>query len=285
MSQPLWFITGVSNGFGHILTLRALRAGHRVVGTVRSKTRYPESISQIEEAGGQIIEMDMTESQESIKQKVKSVGPIDYLVNNAGYSIFCCLEQITEKEMTQQITTNVFGAVYVMQGALEGGMRERRSGLIINISSIAAKDPLPTNALYAASKAALEAISESLQKEVADLGVSILIVNPGSFRTNFLSDMQFSANPLPEEYKSGAVGQMMGKFSTSHGKQPGDPEKAVERIFEIVNGGEGLAAGLKGKVSRLVLGEDAFVRMRGTYERLGNDLELGERVALSTGFE
>lgn len=94
-SQPVWFITGVSNGFGLLLTLRALKAGHRVVGTMRNKAKHAKSVQQIEAAGGEIIEMDMTESQESIHKKVKAIGPIDYVVNNAGYSIFCCLEQIT----------------------------------------------------------------------------------------------------------------------------------------------------------------------------------------------
>lgn len=94
MSQPVWFITGVSNGFGLLLTLRALKAGHRVVGTLRNKTKHTGAVQQIEAAGGEVIEMDMTESQESIHNKVKSVGRIDYLVNNAAYAIFCCLEQM-----------------------------------------------------------------------------------------------------------------------------------------------------------------------------------------------
>ena len=94
MSQPVWFITGVSNGFGLLLTLRALKAGHKVVGTLRNKTSRTDVVRQIESAGGQVIEMDMTESQESIQQKVKSVGRIDYLINNAGYAIFGCLEQL-----------------------------------------------------------------------------------------------------------------------------------------------------------------------------------------------
>ncbi|KAI0397597.1 putative short-chain dehydrogenase [Xylariaceae sp. FL0594] len=297
-TQPVWFITGVSNGFGHLLALRALRAGHRVVGTMRNKAGRgrAEAVRRIEDAGGEVLEMDMTESRESIHEKVKSVGKIDYVVNNAGYSIFCCLEQITEQELNTQISTNVFGPVYMMQAALEG-MRTRRSGLIINISSIAAKDPLPTNTMYAASKAALEAISESLQREVAGLGISVAIVNPGAFRTNFLGDMRFSSSPLPDEYKSGVVGEMLDKFVGAAGKQPGDPDKAVERIFEFATG-TGLAGELmkrqkerkkgyeggSGSVLRLVLGEDAFKRMRLSNERFVADYTAGEEVALSTAF-
>ncbi|KAI1162767.1 putative short-chain dehydrogenase [Nemania serpens] len=283
MSQPVWFITGVSNGFGLLLTLRALKAGHRVIGTLRNLAKHTTAVQQIQAAGGQVIEMDMTESQESIQKKVRSAGRIDYLINNAGYAEFGCLEQMSEKEVNSQITTNVFGPIYTMQGALEG-MRARRSGLIVNISSIAAKDPLPTNALYAASKAALEAVSESLAKEVADFGITVLIVNPGAFRTNFLGQPQLSENPTPDDYKDSVVGSTIQKFIAANGKQAGDPDKGIERIFEIVTG-EGLAGELKGKVSRLVIGEDAFTRMKNKNDKFINDFMLCEKVAQSTAFD
>ncbi|KAI1757516.1 putative short-chain dehydrogenase [Xylaria castorea] len=283
MSQPVWFITGVSNGFGLLLTLRALKAGHRVVGTLRNKGKNTKTVQQIENAGGEVMEMDMTESQESIHSKIKSVGRIDYLINNAGYAIFCCLEQMSEKEVNTQIATNLFGPVYAMQAALEG-MRARRSGLIVNISSIAAKDPLPTSALYAASKAALEAASESLAKEVASFGISLVVVNPGAFRTNFLTQLQLSENPMPSDYKDSVVGQTIHKFANAGGKQAGDPEKGIERIFEIVTG-EGMAGELKGKVFRLVLGEDAFTRMKNNNDKFVQDFTIGEKAALSTAFD
>ncbi|KAI0487178.1 putative short-chain dehydrogenase [Xylaria cf. heliscus] len=283
MSQPVWFITGVSNGFGLLLTLRALKAGHRVVGTVRNKAKNANAVQQIENAGGEVMQMDMTESQESIHSKIKSVGRIDYLINNAGYAIFCCLEQMSEKEVNTQIATNVFGPIYAIQAALEG-MRARRSGLIVNISSIAAKDPLPTSALYAASKAALEAASESLAKEVASFGIKVLIVNPGAFRTNFLARLQLSETPLPADYKDSVVGLTIQKFTEADGKQAGDPDKGVERIFEIVTG-EGMAGELTGKVQRLVLGEDAFTRMKNNNEKFVHDFTIGEKVALSTAFD
>lgn len=162
-------------------------------------------------------------------------------------------------------------------------MRSRRSGTIVNVSSIAAKDPLPTSALYAASKAALEGMSESLAKEVEPFGVTVLIVNPGAFRTNFLSAMVVSEKSCPAEYQDGPVGKVLGMFSSMAGKQPGDPAKAVERIFEIVTG-EGEAGHLKGNVLRLVLGEDALGRMRRTNDKLLQDLEAQEAITKSTNF-
>ncbi|KAF2967403.1 hypothetical protein GQX73_g6154 [Xylaria multiplex] len=272
MSQPVWFITGVSNGFGLLLTLRALKAGHRVIGTLRRKASRTDVVRQIEAAGGGVMEMDMTESQESIHQKIKSVGRIDYLINNAG-----------EKEVNTQISTNVFGPIYTMQAALEG-MRARRTGLIVNISSIAAKDPLPTSALYAASKAALEAASESLVKEVASFGISVLIVNPGAFRTNFLGQLQLSENPMPEDYKNSLVGTTIQKFADADGKQAGDPDKGIERIFEIVTG-EGMAGKLKGKVLRLVLGEDAFTRMKKNNDKFIHDFTFLVIIYIMSGYQ
>lgn len=94
MSTPVWLITGASNGLGLVLALRVLRAGHRVVGSVRNKTKAAAAVQQIEEAGGSVIEMDMTESQASIASKVQAVGRIDYLVNNAGYSLLAPCEHI-----------------------------------------------------------------------------------------------------------------------------------------------------------------------------------------------
>lgn len=95
MSSPVWFITGASNGFGLLLCLRALKAGHKVVGTVRSKAKSADAVQQIEAAGGQVVELDLNESQASITAKVQAVGPIDYLVNNAGFFIMGAVEQVT----------------------------------------------------------------------------------------------------------------------------------------------------------------------------------------------
>jgi NAD(P)-dependent dehydrogenase (short-subunit alcohol dehydrogenase family) len=95
MSPPVWLITGASNGLGLVLVLRVLRAGHTVVASVRSKTKAADAVRQIEQAGGSVIEMDMTESQASIKNKVQAVGRIDILVNNAGYSLIAPCEDIT----------------------------------------------------------------------------------------------------------------------------------------------------------------------------------------------
>ncbi|KAH8668795.1 hypothetical protein BX600DRAFT_263213 [Xylariales sp. PMI_506] len=282
MSSPVWFITGASNGFGLILCLRALRANHRVVGSVRSKSKSPEAVKQIEDAGGKVIELDMTESKDSITRKIKEVGQIDYLVNNAGYSILGACETFTESESQTQMQTNFFGPLFVIQAALEG-MRARSTGTIVNVSSVAAKDPQPTCAVYSASKAALEGMSESLAGEVAPFNISVLIVEPGAFRTNFLSASMFSEEACPLAYNDTPVRVVLDKFKTMNGKQAGDPDKGVERIFEAITG-QGIAGHLKGKVLRLVIGDDALTRIRRNNAKFVGDLEAGESVTKSTDY-
>ncbi|KAI1262078.1 putative short-chain dehydrogenase [Xylariaceae sp. FL1019] len=282
MITPVWFITGASNGLGLVLALRALQAGHRVIGSMRNKEKHAHAVKQIEDAGGEVVELDMTESQGSIHEKIEAIGQIDFLVNNAGYSIWCTLEQMSDKEVNALFSANTFGPVYVMQAALEN-MRLRRSGLIINVSSNNARDPFPAGAMYAASKAALEAASEGLQKEVESFGIKILIVQLGSFRTNFMRGIQRSTNPIAEDYKNTYTDILINRFEDYHGRQPGDPEKAAERMFEIATG-EGMAGELKDKVLRLALGGDGHQRMKQNTEKFVHDMTIGEKVAYSTDY-
>ncbi|KAI1372170.1 NAD(P)-binding protein [Hypoxylon crocopeplum] len=282
MSSPVWFITGASNGFGLLLCLRALKAGHRVVGSVRSKTKAADAVNQIESAGGEVIELDLNESKASIDSKIKVLGPIDYLVNNAGFFVLGAVEQVTEKEAQLQLQTNFFGPLYVIQAALEG-MRSRRTGTIVNLSSIAAQDPQPTSGLYAASKAALEAASASLAVEVAPFNVRVLIVEPGAFRTNFLAALSLPEAPLPAAYDGTPTTAVKELFLTKDGQQVGDPQKGVDRIYEAV-AGEGMAGHLKGKVNRLVIGRDALNRIRKANDKFMADLALQEEVTVSTDY-
>ncbi|KAI1759136.1 NAD(P)-binding protein [Hypoxylon sp. FL1150] len=283
MAPPVWLITGASNGFGLLLCLKAAAAGHTVIGTVRSKTKSAAAAQQIESAGGQVIELDLNESKASITQKIAAVGPIDYLVNNAGFFILGAVEQVTAEEAHLQMQTNFLGPLYVTQAALPG-MRAARAGTVVNVSSIAARDPQPTSGMYAASKAALEAVSESLAAEVAPFNISVLIVEPGAFRTNFLAAYAEPAGALPADYEGTTVDKARGYFAAFDGKQAGDPQKGVDRIYEALMG-EGLAGGLKGKVTRLVIGPDALRRNRMKNDKFVADLALAEEVALSTDFD
>ncbi len=165
----------------------------------------------------------------------------------------------SEEEALRQYRTNVFGPLFTIQGVLPG-MRARRTGFIVNVSSVGGQDSQATGALYGASKFALEGMSESLYHEVQEFGIMVLIVEPGLFRTNFLSALQTPERALPEGYVGSVVMKTLGLFSSMIGKAPGDPEKAVRRIFDVVMG-EGNSAKLRGKVLRLPLGMDAINRI------------------------
>ncbi|SPO05270.1 related to dehydrogenases with different specificities (related to short-chain alcohol dehydrogenases) [Cephalotrichum gorgonifer] len=288
MASPVWFITGSSNGLGLLLSLRALRAGHRVIATVRDAERSAEAVQSIKDAGGRVVEMDSMESRQSIINKVQEAekihGRIDFLVNNAGYSQLGPVEFFTEEETERQFRTNVFGPLFVMQAALPG-MRSRKAGTIINVSSVAGHDATPSCGLYAASKFGLEGLSESLSKEVASFGISVLLVEPGAFRTNFLHAIGTAEPPVVQSgYEGTPVDAFMTRFHGANGKQAGDPHKAVEAVFEVATG-EGKAGKLKGKVLRLVLGDDAFTRIEGKIRSVQGDMETTREVGLFTAFD
>ncbi|KAI0179772.1 NAD(P)-binding protein [Hypoxylon sp. FL1284] len=290
MSSPVWFITGVSNGLGLMLCLRVLRAKHTVVGTVRSRTKAADAVRQIESAGGRVIELDLNESKKSITKKVQAAGPIDYLVNNAGFFVLGAIEQVSEQEAHSQLQTNFFGPLHVLQAALPSMRAARRGGAVVNVSSVAARDPRPSSGVYAASKAALEAVSDALAAEVAPFGLAVLVVEPGAFRTNFFGAYAPPEVPVDPDYEGTPFAAARDAFVAAReatyagsAAQPGDPAKGVDRIFEAVTG-EGLAGNLKGKVARLVLGPDAYERIQKSNERLLADLALGKEVAHSTNF-
>lgn len=171
--------------------------------------------------------------------------------------------------------------MYAIQAVLPG-MRSRRTGTIVNISSVAGQDALPTSGLYAASKFALEGLSESLSREEAEFGINVLIVEPGAFRTNFLRSFVVAERGVGEGTGS-ALGPAMEHWGRFEGKQPGDPEKGVDAIFQVVTG-EGEAGGLRGKVLRLPLGKDSVARIVTKTDRLRQDVEATKEVAFSTDF-
>ncbi|KAH7310680.1 hypothetical protein B0I35DRAFT_357865 [Stachybotrys elegans] len=281
---PIWLITATSNGLGLRLALRVLKAGHHVIGTVRDPARSAEAVKAIEDAGGKIIQLDVTEPQESIHNKMKEAeaiyGHIDILVNNAGYCLLGPLALFTEREAKLQIQTNFFGPLFVIQGIVPG-MQKRRSGIIVNVSSVAGIEGAPSSGMYAASKFSLEGMSDSLGKELAEFDISVLLVEPGAFRTNFLHGNAVNERGVTDEWKDTVAHKALLRYDTVAGKQAGDPDKAVDLIYEVVTG-EGKAGALKGKISRLILGKDAVTRVSGKIEKLSNDLEACKEFALST---
>ncbi|KAK3169341.1 hypothetical protein OEA41_008724 [Lepraria neglecta] len=279
----VWFITGVSSGLGTEIALQALSSNQRVIGTVRSRTKAASQVSTIENKGGRILELDVTDAAAcpAVFKKAESLyGQINVLVNNAGYSLLGAVEDLGDEEARTQMETNFFGPHRLIRAALPG-FRARKSGTIVNITSVAGIDGLPSCGLYAASKFALEGLSESLARETAPFNINVLIVEPGAFRTNFLSAIALPNKPHTEDYKT--VKAVFDKFSTMAGQQPGDPAKAAARIFEAVSG-QGMAGHLKGKVLRMPLGDDCVERFEVKIKSMGEDLENVTEVARSTSF-
>ncbi len=180
---PVWFITGSSAGLGLALTRHAIAQGHTVIASSRNPSRTPELVLEIEKSGGKWIALDSTQSEEEIGKimgEAESIfGRIDILVNNAGVSVLGALEDIPEADTVYQMRVNFFGPLRIMQAVLPG-MRRRRSGVIINVSSAQGVAPGLACGPYAASKAALEAVSESCSQEVAQFGIRVLIIVPGA---------------------------------------------------------------------------------------------------------
>lgn len=162
-------------------------------------------------------------------------------------------------------------------------MRKQKSGTIVNFSSVGGQDGQASCGLYAASKFCLEGLSEGLAKEVEEFGISVLIVEPGGFRTNFLSAMVPNEKGIPADYQNTAVHEVLKKFEAANGKQIGDPAKGVEVVFETV-AGVGKGGALTGKILRLVLGKDAHARITAKLESVSKDLETGKELTFSTDF-
>jgi len=278
-SKTVWFITGVSSGFGLELALYALSSGHTVYGTVRSRQGAADAVSKIEKAGGNCVVLDVTVRETVfivVEQVLAKEGRIDVLVNNAGWALFGTLESVDEQQARQQIETNFFGPFNVIQAVLPS-MRERKSGSIVNISSTAGFHGFPGASLYVASKFALEGLSETLSNELAPFNISILIVEPGPFKTNVLQPSNMI--PISELYKGTPAEhafRVMEDYRVK-GTQPGDTSKAAKIIFESVAGGD--ASRLIGKVTRLPLGRNAIDLLGKKIQTLQADYQRTAEVA------
>ncbi|KAJ6030917.1 Short-chain dehydrogenase/reductase SDR [Penicillium canescens] len=269
MASKTWLVTGASSGLGAAIAEAALQAGHSVIATARNPTKAAEANPQISNLGGIWIELDVTSSDTSkaVECAVNEAGGvIDVVVNNAGYSLLGSIEDMSEAEIEAQFSTNVYGPVRVLKGALPF-MRTRKSGTVVNISSSAGVDGLPACAMYAGTKFALEGMSESLARELAPFNIRVLLVEPGSLRTNFWTAY---------------VEPAAGTFKSNKGVQPGDAVKCAQRVLEVVDG-TGMGAG-KGDLFRLPLGSDCYDRFQNKIKNLQDNLLQAKDIAHSTSY-
>jgi len=268
-----WFITGTSSGFGRAFAEYALARGYNVVATARDPSRLRELVDKFPNRV-LALELDVTRSDQAdaaVAAAVARFGAIDVLINNAGYAIVGAVEETPMTELRAQMETNFFGAVAVTQAALPQ-LRKQRAGAIVNISSMGGQMSFAGYGAYSASKFALEGISEALALELAPLGVKVLIVEPGAFRTELVGAALRSmpANPAYAE----SVGPTRAMTQAMHASQQGDPLKAAAAIEATL--------GAETTPLRLQLGADAVGAIRGHAEKLLQDLSAWESIASDT---
>jgi len=229
-----WFITGCSTGLGRALASAVLDAGHDAVVTARDATSVQDLVDRHPDRA-LALTLDVTDDDQvrsTVEQAERRFGSIDVLVNNAGYGYRAAIEEGDAAQVAELFATNVFGPVALITAALPA-MRARRSGAIVNISSVGARLCFAGSGYYSASKAALEGISGSLANELEPLGITVTVVEPGAFRTDFAGRSLAQSPSAIDDYAETA-GLRRKEHDTSHGTQAGDPERAARLIIEAV---------------------------------------------------
>jgi NAD(P)-dependent dehydrogenase (short-subunit alcohol dehydrogenase family) len=273
--QRVWFITGTSSGFGRAIAEEALRRGDRVVATARSPRALADlTAAHPDRVAALALDVDRPEQiRAAVAEALARFGRIDVLVNNAGYGIVGAVEETSDGELRAVMDTMFFGAVALTREVLPILRRQGR-GAVVQISSVGGIVSPPGFGAYCAAKHALEAMSESLAAEVAPLGVRVLIVEPGNFRTNLLGG---AAHRMPTiDAYAPTVGPTRAFMAQWDGVQPGDPAKAARAIADAVAAPEAPL--------RLPLGADAVAGIRQTLSAIAADVDRSEAVATATGF-
>ena len=237
--QKTWFITGAGRGLGVQIAKAAMRAGDRVVATARKRASINESLGpdsdQLLSVALEVTAADRVQA--AVDAAVSRFGTIDVLVNNAGYGHIGFFEETTNEDVQAQFAANLFGVLNVTRAALPV-MRSARKGRIFNISSIAGLRGTDFASLYCASKFALEGFSESLAKEIAPFGLFVTIVEPGPFRTDFLTgeSLRFGGHPVAD-YDDRRT-RLRTSFEQRNGRQPGDPARLADAMVRLANEAE-----------------------------------------------
>jgi NADP-dependent 3-hydroxy acid dehydrogenase YdfG len=276
MNSQVWFITGCSTGFGREIADLVLEMGHRAVVTARKKDKV-EDIAQ--KYGDKVLalELDVTDPKQvsaAVKQAGEKFGGIDVLVNNAGIGYFGSFEESELAEARVMFEINVWGLVAMTRAVLPG-MRSRKSGTIVNFSSLAGIATGPGLSFYHGTKFAVEGLSEALSQEVSPLGIRVMLVEPGPFRTDWAGRSAKEAPQTIADYKptAGARVEMMRKNS---GKQPGDPARAAKAIVKALE--------LPNPPFRLILGKVALNAALAKLDALKKNFEGWTEITLSADF-
>jgi NAD(P)-dependent dehydrogenase (short-subunit alcohol dehydrogenase family) len=272
-----WLITGCSTGLGRSLAEAVIAAGHNAVVTARDVERVADLA--VDNADRVLpLPLDVTDAAQvtdTVSKAEDKFGGIDVLVNNAGYGYRAAVEEGDDSDIRTLFETQFFGAVAMIKAALPG-MRARRSGAIVNISTIGVQIMPAGSGYYAASKAALEGMSGALHSELQPLGISVTVVEPGAFRTDFAGRSLTQSSTVIEDYADTA-GKRRKEHDTMHGTQPGDPDKAAKAIIAAVESDSPPAF--------LLLGKDALSVYRQLAASRLDTIETWEHLTTSTDID
>ena len=271
-----FLITGVSSGLGRAFAEGALHAGHRVIGTVR-RSDDAEAFAALAPDRAHPLVLDVTDYDAipaAVADAERQAGVIDVLVNNAGYGHEGALEESAIDDLQRQFAANVFGPVAMMKAVLPG-MRERRRGHIVNVTSMGGFITMPGISFYCGSKFALEGISEALGKELAGFGIRVTALAPGQFRTDWAGRSMERTPRTIADYDA-VMDPIRAARQAKSGNQPGDPAKAAAALLALVESEK--------PPVRLFLGEDALELVEQKLEAMKVELVAWDALSRSTSF-
>ena len=274
--KPVWLITGCSTGFGRELAKLVLARGWRAVVTARDPAAVADLVAGHED-DALAAALDVTRHEQVtdvVAQALQRFGRIDVLVNNAGYGYLAAIEEGEDDAVRAMFETNVFGLIDMTRAVLPA-MRQQKSGLIVNISSIGGLTSFAATGYYHATKYAVEGMSESLAVEVKPLGIDVLIVEPGPFRTNWAGP-SIKQSAIQIDAYAATAGERRKQTSARSGNQAGDPVRAAQAIID--------AALSDHPPLRLLLGKMALELARRKVDMLRRDFDAWESTTLGADY-
>ncbi|WP_341361000.1 oxidoreductase [Georgenia sp. M64] len=271
-----WLITGASSGLGRALAEAVLARGHNAVLTARDVAAVQPLVDEHPETSLAVAldVRDRDQVADAVRTATDRFGAVDVLVNNAGHGFRAAVEEAAVDEVDELFATNFFGPVELIKQVLPQ-MRARRAGTIVNVSSIGAPRSNPASGYYTATKAALEGVSDALNREVGPLGIRVLVLEPGAFRTDFSGRSLMQSRTVIADYADTA-GRRRKEHDHSHGTQPGDPARAAHVIIDTVEADEA--------PFRLLLGSDAVAIVREELQSRLDEIDAWARLSTTTDY-
>lgn len=276
IAPRIFLITGVSSGLGRAFAAGALEAGHSVIGTVR-RLSDATAFEAVAPGRAHALELDVTDFAaipEKVADAERRTGPVDVLVNNAGYGHEGVLEESSIDDLQRQFSANVFGPIAMIKAVLPG-MRTRRRGHIVNVTSMGGFITMPGISFYCGSKFALEGVSEALGKEVAPFGIRVTALAPGQFRTDW-AGRSMDRTPRSIADYDAVMDPIRTARQAKSGQQPGDPARAAHALLALIEA--------ESPPTRLFLGGDALGLVDQKLAQMQSEIAAWEAVSRSTSF-